>query len=58
MPNAEQLLYQTEKNIHPRFSITILFLNFAVFTGKHLCQIIKNKYFEEHLCTSPSELSL
>ena len=47
MPNAEQLLYQTEKRSHQRFSIKILFSNFAIFTEKHLCEIIKN-YFEEY----------
>ena len=58
MPNAELLLYQTEKSSHLRFSIKILFLNFAIFTGKHLCEVIKNKHFEDYLCTSPSELTL
>ena len=56
MPNAEQLLCQTEKISHRRFSIKILFLNFPIFTGKHLCEIIKNNYFEEHFCTVASEL--
>ena len=58
MPNAEQLLYQTEKSSHQRFSIIILFLNFQIFKGKHLCEIIKNNYFEEHLHTTASELTL
>ena len=57
MPNAEQLLYQTEKSNHWRFSIKRLFLNFAMFTGKHLCKTVKN-YFEEHLCMVASELTL
>ena len=57
MPNAEQLLYPTEKSSHQRFSIQILFLNFTVFTGKQVCEIIKN-YFEEHLHTAASELTL
>ena len=26
--------------------------------GKHLCEIFKNTYFEEHLCTAASELTL
>ena len=54
MPNAPQLLYQTEKGSHQRFSIKTIFLNFAIFTGKHLCEIIKN-YFEEHLRTAISD---
>ena len=45
-------------NSHQRFSIKILFLKFAIFTGKHLCEIIKNNYFEEHLCKAASELTL
>ena len=57
MPSAEQLLYQTEKSNHWRFSIKRLFLNFAMFTGKHLCKTVKN-YFEEHLCMVASELTL
>ena len=57
MPNAEQLLYQTEKSSTRRFSIKIIFLNFAIFFGKQLCEIIKN-YFEEHLHTAASELTL
>ena len=31
---------------------------FAVLTGKHLCQIFKYIYFEEHLRTAASELTL
>ena len=58
MPNAEQLLYQTEKSSHQRFSIIILFLNFQILKGKHLCEIIKNNYFEEHLRMTASELTL
>ena len=58
MPNAEQLLYQTEKSSHQRFSIKILFLYFAIFTRKRLCEIIKSNYFEEHLCAASSELTL
>ena len=58
MPNAEQLLYQTEKRSHQRFSIKILFLNFAIFIRKNLHEIAKNNYFEEHLCMAASELTL
>ena len=50
--NAVQLLYQTEKSSYQRFSIKVIFLNFAI---KHLCEIIKNNYFEEHLRTAASE---
>ena len=57
MPHAEQLLYQTEKSSHQRFSIKIIFLNFATLIGKHLCKIIRN-YFEEHLHTGAFELTL
>ena len=59
MPNAEQLLYQTEKSSHRRFSVKALSLKiFAIFTGKHLREIIKNSYFEEHLRTAAFELTL
>ena len=30
----------------------------AMFTGKHLCEIFKNTYFEQHLRTAASELTL
>ena len=59
MPNAKQLLYQTGKSSHRRFSMKKLFLKiFAILTGKHLCEIFKNTYFEEHLRTAASELTL
>ena len=32
--------------------------NFLTFTGKHLSEIFKNAYFEEHLCTAASKLAL
>ena len=36
-----------------------LFLNtFAILMGKHLCEIFKNTYFEEHLHMAVSELTL
>ena len=56
--NADQLLYQTEKSSYQRFSIKVIFLNFAILMGKYLCEIIKNKYFEEHLRTAASEQTL
>ena len=31
--------------------------NFAIFMEKHLCEIFKNSYFEEHLHTASSELT-
>ena len=31
--------------------------NFAIFMGKHLCEIFQNTCFEEHLCTAVSELT-
>ena len=52
--NADQLLYQTEKSSYRSFSIKVIFLNFAILTGKYLCEIIKNNYFEEHLRTGAS----
>ena len=30
--------------------------SFAIFTGKHLCEIFKNTYFEEHLRAAASIL--
>ena len=47
MPNAKQLLYQTGKSSHRRFSIKTLSLKIS-----DLCEIIKNTYFEEHLRTA------
>ena len=32
--------------------------NVAIFTGKNLREIFKNTYFEEHLHTAASELTL
>ena len=32
--------------------------NFAIFTGKHLCEIFMNTYFEEYLRTAVSKLTL
>ena len=36
----------------------MLFLNFTIFKGKHLCEIIKNNDFEENWCMAASELAL
>ena len=32
--------------------------NFAIFTGKHSCEIFKNTYFKENLHTAVSEMTL
>ena len=32
--------------------------NFAIFMGKHLCEIFQNNYFKEHLRTAAFELTL
>ena len=59
MPNTEQLLYQIEKSSHWRFSIKPVLLKiFAILTGKHLCEILKNTYFKEHLHMAASKLIL
>ena len=52
MPNTEKFFYQTEKNYKNVLKY------FAIFKGKHLCEIFKNTYFEEHLRTAASELTL
>ena len=58
MPTTEQLLYQTEKSHHQRFSIKTQFLKFfAIFTGKYLCEIFKNTHFEEHVHMAHSKQS-
>ena len=58
MLDTEQLLYQTEKSSHHWFSLKTVFKNFAIFTGKHLCEIFKNIYFEKHLRKAAYELTL
>ena len=58
MPNAEQLLYATEKSSQWRVSIDVVLKNFVIFMGKHQCEILKNTYFEEDLCTADSQLTL
>ena len=56
MPNDDLLLYETEKSSHRRLSTKTLF--YAIFPRKHLCGIFKNTYFEEHLRTAASGLTL
>ena len=58
MPKTEQLHYQTVKSSRLRFSIKIVLKKFAVFSGNYLFEIFKNTYFEEHLCTAASALTL
>ena len=57
MPNTEQLCYQTEKISHQRFSIKTLFLKILQY-WRDPCEIFKKTYFEEHLQTTASELTL
>ena len=59
MPNTEHLLYQTKKKQPPEvFYKSAALKNFVTFTGKHLCETFKNIYFEEHLRTTASELTV
>ena len=59
MANTEQLLYQTEKSSHQRFSKKIMFLIILQYSmGKHLHEIFKNTYFEEYLHMDASEQTL
>ena len=60
MPNAKQLLYQTWKNSHQRFSIKMfsVFKKFPILTGKYMCEVFKNAYFEEYLRTTASYMTL
>ena len=37
MPNAEQLLYQTEKNCHKRFHIKTMFLKILQYSQENTC---------------------
>ena len=53
MSNTKKFFYQTEKNYK-----NVVLIYFAIFTGKHLCEIFKNTCFEEHLRTAASELTL
>ena len=59
MPNTEQLLHQTEKNQPPEvFYKNAVLKIFAIFMGKHLSEIFKNTYFEEHLHLAASKLTV
>ena len=58
MPNTEEFLYQTEKQPPVVFYKNAVLKTFAIFMAKHLCEIFKNTYFEEHLRTAASELTL
>ena len=58
MPNTKKLLYQSEKQSPEVFYKNTVLKYFAILTGKHLCEIDKNTYFEERLCTAASELAL
>ena len=50
MPNTEQLFYETEKSSHQMFSRKTLLLKILqIFLEKHLYEIFKNTYFEEHM---------
>ena len=60
MPIAEHLLFQTEKKKKKTervFYKNAVFENFAIFTGKHHCEIFKNTYLEEYLHMAASELT-
>ena len=52
-----KLLYQTEKTAPGGFYKNTVLKDFAIFTGKHLCKIFKNIYFEEYLGTTASKLN-
>ena len=41
MPNAEQLLYQTEKPLPEVFNKKAILKNFAIFTGKNLLKFLR-----------------
>ena len=51
-------LWNWKKQPPEIFYINDVLKNFAIFTGKHLCEIFKNTHFEEHLPTAASKLSL
>ena len=58
MPSAYQLLYQNKKTATRGFYKNTVLKIFAIFTGKHQCEILKNSYFEEYLWIAASELTL
>ena len=58
MPIIQQLLYQTNKSSHQRFSIkkpTLLKKTPAEMFSCEYCKISNNTCFEEHLRTTASE---
>ena len=57
MPNTEQLIYQTEKSSHQRFSIKTLFLKILQYSQISPVRNFKNTYFEEHLHAAVSLLT-
>ena len=58
MPNSEQLLWNWKKQPPEVFYKDAVLKNFARFMAKLLREIFKNTYFEEHLHTAASELTL
>ena len=47
MPNAEQLLHQTEKSSHQRFSIKTLFLRILQYSrGNNCVKFLKTSIFK------------
>ena len=57
MPNTKQLIKLKKQRLEVFYENDVL-KNFAIFMEKHLCEIFKNSYFEEHLHTASSELTL
>ena len=53
MSSAEQLLHQPPEVFYKRAVLK----NFVIFTGKHLCEIFKNTYFEVNIRTAASKLT-
>ena len=57
MPNTEVTLSNWKNQPSEIFYKNTALKNFLTFMGKHLCEIFKNTYFEEHLCLAASELN-